>query len=92
MKIDFKNPISFSLFSIVVTFLICMIVLCVTKPSYIIYVSAKGKKKKNIYLLFTYSMLFAVVIETFVLLWKTGLENPIKTSPILSFNSKAYRP
>jgi hypothetical protein len=37
-------------------------------------------------------MLFAVVIETFVLLWKTGLENPIKTSPILSFNSKAYRP
>ena len=94
MKIDIKNPIISSLFSVIITFSISMIVLYLTKPSYIVHVSDEGKKKKNIYLLFTYSMLFSVLAGITVLLWRTG-ESSTKTtseSAVLAFSSKSYRP
>ena len=94
MKIDIKNPITFSLFSVIITFFISIIVLYITKPSYIVDVSEDGKKKKNIYLLFTYSMLFAVLVGITFLLWRTG-ESSTKTTTegsVLAFSSKSYIP
>jgi hypothetical protein len=93
MKIDLKKPVFSSLFSISITFLVSMIVLCVTNPTYITEVSKKGKKKKNVYLLFTYSMLFATLVGTIVLLWRTGSNiRSGKSVPVLAFNTRAYRP
>ena len=65
----------------------------ITKPSYIVDVSEDGKKKKNIYLLFTYSMLFAVLVGITFLLWRTE-ESSAKTTEgsVLAFSSKSYIP
>ena len=92
MKIDLKKPIVSSLFSIFITFLISMMVLFIIKPSFIIDISKEGKKKKNIYLLFTYSMLFGVSAGIIVLLCKTTEVFTTKPASVLSFNSNAYKP
>ena len=92
MKIDLKKPIVSSIVSIVITFLMSMMVLSITKPSYIIEVSKEGKKKINIYLLFTYSMLFSFLIGICILFWRTTEISRIKNDSILSFNYKSYKP
>jgi succinate dehydrogenase/fumarate reductase cytochrome b subunit len=93
MKIEFKKPIVSSLFSIILTFLVSMIVLYVTNPSYIIDVSEDGKKRKNICLLFIYSMLYAVLVGISVLLWRTGESSTKKSrTSVLGFNPRSYNP
>ena len=93
MKIDLKNPIISSVFSIGITFVISIIILCVTKPSYIMEISKNGKKKKNIYILFTHSLLFGVLIGIFVLLYKTGHNSSIVSKLAFSnYNGRSFRP
>ena len=84
MKIYTKNPIVSSLFTIFITFLISMILFFIIKPSYIIDISKEGKKKINIYLLFIYSMLFAVLLGIVIFLCKTTTISTVK--------SNAYKP
>jgi len=43
MKIDLKKPINSSLFSMVITFVLSLTILYVTKPSYIMEISKEGK-------------------------------------------------
>jgi hypothetical protein len=92
MKIDLKKPIHSSLFSMAITFLLSMIILCVTKPDYIMEISKEGKSKKNIYLLFTYSMLFSVLIGIAVLLCTHGSIVTKSHEPFMAFNQRSYRP
>jgi len=89
MKIDFKNPIISSLIGMGVTFLVSIIVLCVTNPSYIMEISKHGKKTKNVYLLVTYSLLFSVVIGIVVLLCNKRFKS---NSPRLRFVTKSFNP
>jgi hypothetical protein len=90
MKINIKNPIVYSFFSIIVTFLVSITFMFLTKPSYIMEISKEGKKKLNICLLFIYSMLFAILIGTCLLLFRK--ESGIKKNILLSLNSNIYRP
>lgn len=88
MKINLKNPIVSSLFGIAITFIVFLIILCVTKPSYIMEVSKKGKKKKSIYLSFIYSLLFSTLTGIIILL---TVSKEID-GPLLSFNSRSFNP
>lgn len=92
MKIDLKKPINSSLFSMVITFVLSLTILCVTKPSYIMEISKKGKNKKSIYLLVTYSMLFSVLVGITVLLYRTGSTETKSDAPRMAFNPRSYRP
>lgn len=91
MKIDFKNPIISSLFSIIITFVISVIVLFITKPLYIIDVSEDGTKKTNIALLLSVCMLFAVLVGITVFLLKTGDSlKPPEINHVREFNPMNY--
>ena len=90
MKIDLKKPINSSLFSILITFVISLIILYTTKPSYIMEVSKNGKNKKNIYLLVVYSILFGISVGIIVLLYMKGLYENNSVKPIMSFNPRSY--
>ena len=92
MKINLKKPINSSLFSMAITFLLSLIILCVTKPDYIMEISKEGKSKKNIYLLFTYSMLFSVLIGITVLLCRPLSIVTKSDKPLMAFNPRSYRP
>ena len=92
MKIDLKKPINSSLFSMVITFVLSLTILWVTKPSYIMEISKEGKNKKNIYLLVTYSMLFSVLVGITVLLCRTGSTETNSDAPRMAFNPRSYRP
>ena len=92
MKIDLKKPINSSLFSMSITFVLSLTILCVTKPSYIMEVSKEGKNKKSIYLLVTYSMLFSVLVGITVLLCRTGSTETKSDAPRMAFNPRSYRP
>lgn len=92
MKIDLKKPINSSLFSMVITFVLSLTILWVTKPSYIMEISKDGKNKKSIYLLVTYSMLFSVLVGITVLLCRTGSAETKSDAPRMAFNPRSYRP
>tara|TARA_B110000908_G_C10023582_1_gene344001 strand:- start:301 stop:591 length:291 start_codon:yes stop_codon:yes gene_type:complete len=95
MKIDYKTPINSSLLSMGITFVITMIILYITKPFYIIQVTEEGKKKKNLYLLINYSLLFSVFVGIVVLLFRIGTDSPIPTMGFAnprSFNPRGYVP
>ena len=92
MKIDLKQPINSSLFSVLIAFLVSLIILYVTKPSYIMEVSKDGKNKKNIYLLVVYSMLFAISVGILVLLCMKGFTENKSTKPRMAFNPRSYKP
>jgi uncharacterized membrane protein len=92
MNIDYKKPIISSIFSMGITFIITFIILLITQPSYIMEVSKKGTKKKNLYLLLSYSLLFSVLIGIIVLLFKTDYIS--LSTPKMGFNSnpKSFKP
>lgn len=92
MKIDLKNPIISSILSIGITFVISIIILYVTNPSYIIEISKNGKKKKNIYLLFTCSLLFGILVGIFILLYKTGSRSSTVSNIAFSTNNILFIP
>ena len=96
MNIDLKKPIVASLFGMVITFVLSMIVLSLTKPKYILKVSQKGRKTINVYLLIIFSMLVSVLIGITILLWRTGLTSDLSSwkdnTQRLAFNPQSYRP
>jgi len=63
MKINFKNPIIFSLCSIIISFFMFMICIHIVKPSYILEVT-HGGNGVNMYLLVTHSLLFSILVGT----------------------------
>lgn len=91
MKIDLKNPIISSVFSIGITFIIFIIIFCITNPHYIMEISKNGKKKKNIYLLFIYSLLFGILVGFCVLLYKTdSSSSPIANLAFSTYNGLSF--
>lgn len=92
MKIDYKKPIVSSLLSMGITFVITIIMLYIVQPVYIIEVSDDGKKKRNVYLLFTYSLLFSVFIGIIVLLFRTGHKDSYVKMGFNNFNPKSFKP
>lgn len=92
MKIDYKNPIVSSFFSICIIFVLFMIILCLTKPLCIMEVPVNGKGKKiNGYLLCNYSLLFATLIGIIVFLFKTTNIQTPKLS-FSTYNQRSYKP
>lgn len=93
MKIDLKIPIIFSLVSIGITFVISMLILWITKPSYIMKISKKGEKIIDQYLTVTYSLLFSTLIGIITLIVKTGdkKEHPVQMG-FSTYNAKAFNP
>ena len=90
MNIDLKKPINSSLFSILITFLLSIMVLFITKPSYITEIDRKKRIKKiNIYRLFIYSILFALLVGICVLFIPIKTTIPAQAPPILE---KSYIP
>ena len=93
MKIELNNPIIYSISIITIIFLISVIILYLTKPSYIMEISKNGKKKKNIYLIFIYSLLFGVLFGIGVFLYKTEPNSPPGTSITFSMsNGRSFIP
>lgn len=93
MKIDLKNPIISSVFSIGITFVIFILIFYVTNPSYIMEISKNGKKKKNIYLLLTYSLLFGILVGICVFLYKTGSKSSsVANITFSTYNGRSFRP
>jgi len=82
MNIDLKKPINSSLFSIIITFLLSIMVLFITKPSYITEIDRKKRKKRiNIYRLFIYSILFSLLVGICVLFIPIKTTNPVQPAP-----------
>ena len=94
--IDLKNPIIVSLSGISSVFLISIIVLCITNPCYIMEINKKGVKIKNIYLLITYSLLFAVSTGIIILLVMQSINGNKSRMGFVtstkSFNPRVYSP
>ena len=88
MNIDLKKPINSSLFSILIAFLLSIMVLFISKTSYITEIDRK-KRKKNIYRLFIYSILFALLVGICVLFIPIKTTNTPPLPPILE---KSYIP
>lgn len=94
MKINYKNPIIYSLCSMCITFVISVIMIFLIKPLYIMEVPNNSnikKKKINWYLLFNYSFLFASLIGIVVLLFKTDHGKKPRFGFSI-YNKRAYRP
>ena len=93
MTIDLNNSIDVSIKGIGIVFLISIILLCVTNPCYIMEINNKGQKRKNIFLLISYSLLFAIstgIIILFVTQHTSSKEMCIKFKK--SLNPRAYSP
>jgi hypothetical protein len=92
MKIDYNKPIINSLFSMVITFTITILLLAIKKPVCIMYISKNGKSKKNNYLLFSYSLIFSIVVGISVLLFKTGNKPSNNSKLSFTINPKSFNP
>lgn len=94
MKIDYNNPIIVSLLSIGITFIIVFIFLYITTPNYIMEISKQGKRCLSLYLLITYSLLFAVfsgIIMFFIKTENNNTSKPVKMGFAI-INPRAYIP
>jgi hypothetical protein len=92
MKIDIKKPIYSSLFIMIIILILSIIIMYITKPTYIMEVSKEGHNKKSIYLLLTYSMLFSVSIGITVFLYRTASNKSESTEIYMGFNPRSYKP
>lgn len=96
MRINFKDPIIFSVSILAVSFIVLIIIFALTKPKFIVEISKKGKKKINYYLFVSYSLLFAVLIAIIVFLVRNKNDSPATNKPILGFvkqvNQVNYNP
>lgn len=96
LNINIKNPIISSVLCTIITFVITIIVLSITKPSYITEVSDKGDKKVNVYLLVFISLLFGILVGIAKLIFFS--KKTIAISKItdvknnFAFNPTVYRP
>ena len=94
IKNNWKNPIELSSISLIVTFIISFIVLYYKKPRYITDICQHGnnigRKQINYYLLTSFSLLFAVLVASIVLVLRTGNDvveysKGIQSKPILGY-------
>ena len=93
MNIDLKKPINSSLFSILITFLLSIMVLFITKPSYITEIDRKKRRRKiNIYRLFIYSILFALLVGICVLFIPIKTVHPLPGPTLPPVLEKSYIP
>lgn len=95
MKIDLKNTRISSVITLLITNVISFIILVITKPTYIMKVTNRGKYVINYCLLLSYSLLYGILysisIGVIVLLLSPPRDNNKKKQLKLSFSSH-YNP
>ena len=90
MKIDKKNPIVLSIFSIITTFIFSVIIFYICKPSFVLKVSNKSGKVIDYYVLFSYSLLFSMFVGIIILCIVSGFSKKIETP--VKYNFTRYIP